>query len=75
MGGKRFMRILRYLQAGVFLLGPALGSLSLMSGCGGGQPETGTQAKVDVKEQEDLQKRMQEFMAKKQGGGASKKAP
>jgi hypothetical protein len=76
-GRARLMRIVRFLRAGVFLLGPALGSLSLMSGCGG-PPVTGTQAQVDEaakKEQEDIQKAQREYMERQKAGGATKKSP
>ena len=44
----------------------ALGPVVLIGGCSDSGNETGAQAKVNQKEQEDLQGKMQEFMAKKQ---------
>jgi hypothetical protein len=53
------VRIARFASAGVYLLSLALGSLGLMSGCGG--PETGTQVEVDMKAEEAQRKQMEQF--------------
>lgn len=54
-----------FILGGLFAV--ALGPVVLIGGCSGGSEETGAQAKVNQKEQEDLQGKMQEFMSKKQG--------
>jgi hypothetical protein len=52
------MRTARFIFAGGYLLGLALGSLGLMSGCGGSQ--TG-QVEVDMAKEEAQRKEMQQF--------------
>jgi hypothetical protein len=70
------MRILKLLQVSAFLLGAALAPFGFAGGCSDESRETGTQVKVDEKEQEDLQNRMREAMSKKKAAGkAPRKSP
>ncbi len=58
------MRLIRLLPLGIYVLGPALLSLGLLSGCDN-SPKTQDAPKGNEQEQADMQNKMKEFMAKK----------
>ena len=54
------MHIVRAFCSGVLLVGLECSGLVILSGCGDGNPESGTVVKVDVDEQASRAKKIQE---------------
>ena len=59
------MRVLRFVPAGIYLLGLVLGPVVLLSGCGDDTKQTGTQVPIDMAKEEQKRKKMEDFYKKK----------